>query len=154
MTMSKHEALDALRATHEAFVGRAEAVGDAGWVRQSAPGGWRVRDIAAHIAAWDRLVIADIADLRADIPPSWVTWDDATTDIVNAMQVRAAASWPIERLREELVAARSALIETVAGLDEQVFAKGQRVGDTIYSPRMLCAYFIDHDRAHILELSD
>ena len=151
MALTKEQVLTDLQSVHDEFLRQAEATG---WLAPQNGGTWQVRDVAAHIAAWDRLLIADIGDvLKGSVPP-WSAWDDALTDIVNDMQVRAYTSFSLEQLHAEVTVARQKLIATVRALDDEQFTKGVAAVDGAeYSPRSLCEYFVAHDRSHIEELS-
>jgi len=152
MTMTKDEALAGLRASHEEFASRLNAFTPEGWAAPLPTGTWRVRDAAAHIAVWDRLLAESIRGLPSGRVPDWLSWDDAKTDEVNEQQVSNSAGWTLDRLRAELRDARVEVLDAVAALDGAQFAQSHRSGDVETSAEGLCAYWIRHDRAHIGEL--
>src|SRR5437899_857073 len=89
MAMTKDDALVGLRNSHEEFVGRLGGLIPEVWVAPLRTGTWRVRDLAAHIAVWDRLLAETLRALPNDQLPDWLAWgDDAKTDALNAHQVR------------------------------------------------------------------
>ena len=153
--LTKDEAIAGLQASHRDFMSRLDAVSsqDAAWITHLPTGTWRVRDVAAHVAAWDAILAADIGALPQGRVPAWLTWDDATTDEANESQVRERASLSVEQLRDELVAGRAALVEAVAALDAAEFGRTHRAGDAETSAAGLCEYWIGHDREHTAELS-
>lgn len=152
MTMTKDEALAGLRASHEEFVSWLNAFTPEGWAAPLPTGTWRVRDAAAHIAVWDRLLAGSIRVLPNDQVPDWLSWDDAKTNEVNEQQISNSAGWALDRLRAELRDARAEVLDAVAALSEAQFVQTYRSGDVETSAEGLCAYWLRHDRAHIGEL--
>src|SRR5919198_3330008 len=152
MAMTKQAALQGLRDSHRQLMSRLEVLAPDAWTAPLSTGSWRVRDVAAHIAAWDRLLVDDLGALLHGQPPEWLSWDDATTDAVNETHVRESAAWAIDRLRVELRENRAALLDAVAALDDEQFARSQRASDIDVSPAWLCEYWITHDREHTAQL--
>ena len=54
MAMTKQAALQGLRDSHRQLMSRLEVLAPDAWTAPLSTGSWRVRDVAAHIAAWDR----------------------------------------------------------------------------------------------------
>jgi hypothetical protein len=114
--------IDETRATYEAALG---AIPD-----QQAPlrdDGWSARDIAGHVAVWERRLAHDIrTSLRGETPerpePGY-TWEQM--DELNVRDMLAARSLPLAEAQAE---ARAAFAETralVASLsDETLFTPG------------------------------
>ena len=153
MQMTKEEAMAALRSSHEELMSHLDAFPIDKWATPMPSGSWRVRDVAAHIAAWDRILAADMRALEEGQVPAWLAWDDATTDAVNESHVSERAGWSIQQLRDELRMGRDELIDAVSKLGEPRFATIRRAGDVEASPVGLCEYWIRHDRAHTAEIS-
>ena len=153
--LTKDEAIAGLQASHQEFMNRLETISsrDAAWTTPLPQGTWRVRDVAAHIASWDRILAADLRVLPEGRVPAWIAWDDAATDEANESQVRELAAWSIERLRGELRASRAKLTDAMTTLDEAQFAQTHHGPDAETSAAGLCEYWISHDREHTEELS-
>jgi hypothetical protein len=153
MVLTKEEALAGLRTTHAEFVGRLADFTPDRWVAPLRTGTWRVRDVAAHVAAWDRLLVETLRALPNDQLPDWLSWgDDARTDELNEQHVRNAASLTLDQLRAEVLEARVALLDVVATLDATQFTQTHRAGTVETSADRLCAWWLRHDREHLAEL--
>jgi hypothetical protein len=152
MVLTKEQALAGLRTTHAELVRRLGEYTPDQWGAHLGTGTWRVRDVAAHLAAWDRLVVETLRALPNDQLPDWLSWDDAQTDAVNDQQVRDAASLTLDQLRGELRDARMALLEVIATFDTAQFAQPHRAGTVETSAERLCAWWIRHDREHLEQL--
>jgi hypothetical protein len=153
MPLTKEEALAGLRTTHEELVGRLNAFTSDGWTTSLSTGTWRVRDAAAHIAAWDRVLAETIRALPNGQVPDWLSWgDDAKTDELNEQQISGLAGWTLDQLRAELRDARAEVLDAVSTLDEAQFMQTYRSGDVATSVERLCAWWLSHDREHIAEL--
>jgi DinB superfamily len=133
-------------------VGRLNGFAPNGWVTPLRTGTWRVRDAAAHIAVWDRLLAETIRALPTNQLPDWLSWDDARTDEVNEQQVRNSTDWPLDQLRLELRQARAEVLDEIARLDEGQFSQSHRSGAVETSAEKLCAWWLSHDREHFAEL--
>ncbi|HZS89758.1 MAG TPA: maleylpyruvate isomerase N-terminal domain-containing protein [Chloroflexota bacterium] len=152
--MTKDAAVAGLRASHKRFMDRLAALSPERWEDVAPSGSWRVRDIAAHIAVWDRILIDDLAGIRDGLAPAWMDWDDATSNANNEEMVQDARSWSLQQLQDELVAARSALVAAVGDIDEAHFAVGPISGGAVISPEWLCQYWIRHDDEHTQNLPE
>jgi hypothetical protein len=151
--LTRDEALAGLRASHEELTRRLDDLTTDRWATPLLTGTWRVRDVAAHIAAWDRLLAETIRALPDDRLSDWLTWgNDARTDELNEQQVSNSASWTLDQLRAELRAARTALLDAVAILDETEFSQAHRAGAVETSAERLCRWWIQHDREHVADL--
>jgi hypothetical protein len=153
MAMTKEEALVSLRITHEELVGRLTSFTSGEWVAPLRTGTWRVRDVAAHLAAWDRLLAETMRALPNDQLPGWLSWEgDAKMDELNEQQVRNSADWTLDQLQMELRQARAEVLDAIATLDEVQFSRTHRSGDIETSAEELSAWWLSHDREHLAEL--
>jgi uncharacterized damage-inducible protein DinB len=150
--MTKEAALGGLRASHKRFMDRLATLSPEQWEAVAPSGSWTVRDIAAHIAVWDRLLIDDLIGIGEGRAPDWMEWDDATANATNEAQVREANDWSLQQLKDELVAARGALLDAVGNTDNAQFADGPLSGGMVISPEWLCQYWIRHDDEHTQNL--
>jgi uncharacterized damage-inducible protein DinB len=118
-------------------------------------GDWRVRDVIAHVAAWDEQVAAFLSavaegqrEFEQAVAPDnqWAEW--------NAEQVRAARTSSLEALMERLHSARDVLLSAAQALDDALL--GERIAapwgveDT---PRGYLLVQATHDAEHAREIA-
>ena len=153
MAMTKAEALIGLRSSHDELVARLNGYVPDQWVAPLRTGTWRVRDVVAHIAVWDRLLAETIRALPTDQLSDWLSWgDDARTDELNEQQVRISTSWTLDQLQLELRQARAEVLGEISRLDEVQFSRTHRSGDVETSAEKLSAWWLSHDREHLAAL--
>jgi uncharacterized protein (TIGR03083 family) len=126
-------------------------VADADYDRPVAAGGWTVRDVLNHVAAWDEVGATTIQELGAGRSPTrYITdVDDFNADAVSVARTRSPADC-LAAIRDARAAFGAALdaapgerwaIATDAGLDGEVV-----------SIASLCETWIRHDDEHAAEL--
>ena len=74
--------------------------------RASLDGEWTVKEVLAHVAAWDREVAAAVDDVLAGHAVRFWGWDE---NVFNAEVARAARPATLEQVLDELRRAHSAL---------------------------------------------
>jgi DinB family protein len=83
--------------------------------REVLVGHWSVREIAAHIATWDRELVRGLDELLAGRRPGLLDVDE---DAFNERAVRAWMDAPLEAILAELEAAHESLIARLEALSD------------------------------------
>ena len=148
--MTKDELLAAIkrdRATLESLVAR---VGEERMLESALDGGWSVKDALAHITAWEQRCVGWIRDGGADKPPSF------TEEGINAYNAEVYAANK-DRLLPEIVAeskrSYEEIVETVAGLADDVVTAPPGWAPAIPLDRIIDANSAEHYREHIEQLT-
>jgi uncharacterized damage-inducible protein DinB len=140
LSRTRAELLDAIKGLDEAALDRKGAVGD-----------WSVKNVLAHIAAWESWVVQALpARLAGGTTPEHLRARLADEDQSNAEEVAEREELtPSEQLME-LERTRAELLAYVRGLDEATLARPQP-WDTWAGtvPEYLLAALRDHEVEHI-----
>jgi hypothetical protein len=135
--MSKEQQLAALSEAHDDLLIAADVAVTRGDVRE---GGWGVREVLAHIAAWEAeatrripLLLQGAADQEYDV------------DSFNAAAVAAIGDQAPAQVRAGLEETHARLITLLDGLDEGAFAPGAAAHEWVSA-------LARHSRAHAREL--
>ena len=89
--------------------------------REVLVGHWSVREIAAHIATWDRELVRGLDELLAGRRPGLLDVDE---DAFNERAVRAWRDAPLEAILAELEAAHESLIARLEALSDRRWRSG------------------------------
>jgi uncharacterized damage-inducible protein DinB/predicted RNase H-like HicB family nuclease len=121
--------------------------------RATAPvcGEWTLQELVGHIADWEWVGAEGLRQMAAGQAPQVAPIGDV--DAWNAAHVRARQGQPWEAVWEDLGAARRALREVLAGMDQGALAASypRPWGGTGTAYRWV-SVFIRHDREHAGEL--
>ena len=86
-------------------------------------GGWSARDVATHVAAWDRELVRGLDQLLAGARPEFVGYDE---NEFNAAAVRRTASRPLAGVLSELEAAHNHLLTRLDQLSDEQWGRHSR----------------------------
>ena len=135
--MSKEQSLNAFAEAHDDLIIAADAA-----VTRGDPhaGGWGLREILAHISAWEAEGIRRIPLLAAGA-------DDEPYDVgeFNAAVAASLGDRPLHEIRDDLERTHARLITLLDGLDELAFSPDGAAGEWITE-------LIRHSREHAAEL--
>ena len=116
---SKRELLDLIHRSRGALEQQIDGLNDETLTRAPA-GGWSVKDHLAHIAAWERFVLARLAGSSEaeafDLDAAELM--RMNTDGVNAILYRRSRDLLPVRVRDEFRASHQALLDAPAAIDE------------------------------------
>lgn len=112
-------------------------------------GEWSVRDVLAHVAAWDRAVIEQFqAMLKGERHPM-LDMDDDGVEQFNAEHYAADKDKSFDEVVTELNASREALVELLREIDNmQMFAPAPGDEHADMSIAALVNVQINHDQEH------
>ena len=116
--MRKAELLERARGAHGAFVGALEGLDEERAARVGVNPRWSVKDVLAHIAAWEAEAAGVLARLRAG--EAGPRLDRETIDGFNAAAVEERRARSFRELREEYDEAHRRITEALDALPEEV----------------------------------
>jgi hypothetical protein len=122
--MPKPELLEHIRRDRAALEAVIAPLSDAELTKPGAAGGWSPRDHLAHIAAWERMIVAHLTDRSAHTyacmtPEQYVS---ASLDDLNARLHELHADDPLADAMGEFAAAHTAIVAYVEAMPESRLA--------------------------------
>lgn len=116
--------LDALAAERDALLAAIAQFDDAAQDRKGVVGEWSIKNVLAHLTAWERVVIAITPErLRTRTTPALLATLTNDEDRWNAEQVAAAEHLTPTEQRAAMADARIALVELIRTLGEETVAR-------------------------------
>lgn len=124
--MPKDELLADLRAARARLLDAIEGLSEDDMLRVGAVGFWSVKDVLAHLVAWEAEVVTTLArlDQHRQRAPQIVEIEDI--DEWNAEQYRLNAPRPLDVILEDLHGVHKHLLQVVAELDDRVLDDNRR----------------------------
>jgi hypothetical protein len=107
------------------FVTYLDRLSDDQWLQPTDDVGWSVRDHVVHVTAWDRAVIDRLArgvPMRETLGCSAAAWEARDYDAINETVRQRSPGHSIARVRSDLDATWTALIETIRALSDEALA--------------------------------
>ena len=122
--MTKAELLDHIRRDRAALEGVIASLSDAELMAAGPDGGWSPRDHLAHVAAWERMIVAHLTDRSAHTyacmtPEQYV---NASLDDLNARLHELHADDPLSDAMREFAEAHLAIVAYLEALPESRLA--------------------------------
>lgn len=107
-------------------------------------GVWNIKDVLAHLSAWNRLTIRDLSKLRlGETIDDWI--EDSQIDSFNAMAVAQVAEHSWGTIYTEFIASSHTLLMTYRGLTPQEWQVAFGPDATPYSAMLVdIAHYTDH----------
>lgn len=136
--MSREQLTGAFAEAHDTLLIAADAAVTRGDVRD---GGWGLREVLAHITAWEDEARRRIPALLAGEPN--LAYDD---DAFNAAVVTAIGDQPLSQVYHDLKTTHEQLVALLNQLDDLAFVEGSTVYEWVTS-------LTRHDYEHAGELS-
>jgi len=148
------QAIEQLNATRAALLETIERIDHAALDRKGVLGAWSVKNMLAHIAAWEAWVVQALpARLVSGTTPPDLAQRLVDEDASNAEEVAEREELTPDEQLMELERNRAELLAFVRGLDE---ATATRPNPWDTWPRTLPEYLLnalrDHEAAHVEEL--
>jgi uncharacterized damage-inducible protein DinB len=102
-------------------------------------GGWSIRRVIEHLIQSEWLYATLVTHLRRDTPPE--------------RQHVSCDGQPVDEILCMLDAGRTALLQSIDGVEEDVFYDVQRMGHEEYSVMSILENASNHDREHAAQIS-
>lgn len=150
--MRKQEILDELRAARAELLDALHGLEPDVMLRPGVVGVWSVKDVLAHVTAWESELVTALNRVDARGVPNIVKIDDI--DEWNAQQYRINAARPLDAILADFEGVHAMLLEMVADFDEKALTDGRRYPWMEGEP---LAYLIEenawlHEREHAEEI--
>jgi hypothetical protein len=113
-----------------------------------ASGEWSVKDILAHITAWEVDLLTNLGKAKRGQKPGKATWTQAEIETQNAKWQADYRDRPLERVLEDFHGVHKQIVRLVEGLSDRELAapvqwrRGQPLHDFIVD------YVVDHEADH------
>jgi len=124
--MNKDEILDALEDEREKILEAIENLSDQDLKEPGVIGEWSVKDILAHLSAWEGELVKLLWQVEQGQNPSSVHFSELPVDELNAKWQEANRSRPWERVLADFEAVRKQTVRRVSELEEQDLNDPQR----------------------------
>lgn len=109
--------------------------------------GWSVKDILAHVAMWDEMVLPDLIRAVRGHHTSLDEWDhESFTDQWNRIALALRRRFPLEQVLGELAESREAVLSFLNSAPEERLSSGPIP--------VSCAIQAEHDREHAAQIRD
>lgn len=112
-------------------------------------GDWTLKDILAHLTAWEVELITTLGKLARGQTPKPVGETDAETDALNAKWLRDYQARPLDRVLADYQAVRPQTIRQVERLTDADLTASRKwlKGGTLHD--MILSETIEHDAEHL-----
>ena len=150
--MNKDELLNAIkrdRAALEALVAR---VPDGRMTEPALVGGWSVKDVLAHITAWEQLALKWIKENKREE----LTWGENNDEQVNTLNAKLYAEnldRPLKEVREQSKHSYEQVLAAVEWLSDQDLVAKPPWAPGAETWQIISANSDDHYREHIEQLA-
>jgi hypothetical protein len=111
--MTKDEILDALEDEREKLMDAIEGLSNEEMIEASVVGDWSIKDILAHLSAWEAELVKLLWQIRQGQPPSGIYASGVPIDEVNAAWSEAARSRTLERVMDDFISVRKQTVRRV-----------------------------------------
>jgi hypothetical protein len=124
--MTKDEILDALEDERENLLDAIEGLSDEEMLEAGVVGDWSIKDILAHLSAWEAELVKLLWQARHGERPSGIYTSGVPVDEVNKVWSQAAQSRPLERVIDDFISVRKQTIRRVEPFSDADLSDPQR----------------------------
>lgn len=115
--------------------------------RRPAIGEWSVKDILGHVTAWEAEYVAGVEQFMGNERPHVL--DIADIPAWNEEQASRRRDWPLEQVKQDMLATRQKLLDVLHSLPDDAFARpGPHPAENRAFVPWLINEAADHDREH------
>jgi hypothetical protein len=155
--MNKNELVASLNSSRQRLIDAMNDLTDLELIETGSDGGWSVKDIIAHLAAWEaELVTALARDVAQNKPPRLKGISDAEVEKLNGQWYTENKDRPLDRVREDFAGARKQLLRQVGGLNDKDLTDPKKYkwldGKTLAD--YIADYANGHDDEHVAGLQN
>lgn len=122
--MLKKDVLDQVLAARKVLLNAIDGLPQDAMLRPGAMGMWSVKDILAHLTAWESELVTALSKLDAKQMPGILKIDDI--DDWNADQYHTAAPRPLGDVLEDFHGVHKHLVRTIEALDDKALSDPRR----------------------------
>jgi uncharacterized protein (TIGR03083 family) len=126
-----------------------EGLSEADMLRGGVCGEWSVRDLLAHLAAWDRSTTDMYRSMLMGERPPFLDLDDAGIERFNAQSHEETANASLDEVIAELHASREEMLQLLREVDnEKLFAPAPGDEHSELAIAACIRVTVDHDEEH------
>jgi uncharacterized protein (TIGR03083 family) len=124
-------------------------LGENHWLTPGAAGEWTVRDVLAHLTAWEVDALTNLGKARRGAKPGTTQWTAAAIQKQNEIWHKELRDRPLRSVLADFEGARKQTLRVLEGLSDQEAAKpaawlnGRSIAD------YLAQQTLDHEREHL-----
>lgn len=147
--MDKAQLLTLLTTEHERFAVLLDHIDPGVQAAAEVHAGWTVKDVLAHVAAWQAELVLGLATIRQGRTPRYASITAAEIDKLNARWHAENRDRSLERVRADFHGVHKQLLRQLDGFtDDDLFRRGRYrwLGD-----RTLAEWLADYSHAHEAE---
>jgi hypothetical protein len=150
--MNKDELLIAIKRDRTALDGLVERVPDNRMTEPALVGGWSVKDVLAHITAWEQLCLKWIKENKRE-ELTWGGDNNQQVDTLNAKLYAENLDRPLKAVREQSKHSYDQMLAAVEWLSDQDLAAKPSWAPGAETWQIISANSDDHYREHIEQLA-
>jgi hypothetical protein len=124
--MTKDEILDALEDERENLLDAIEGLSDEVMLEAGVVGDWSIKDILAHLSAWEAELVKLLWQASHGERPSGIYASGVPVDEVNTVWSQAARSRPLDRVIDDFISVRKQTIRRVEPFSDADLSDPQR----------------------------
>lgn len=117
--MEKDEIIDKLEDEREKFLEAIDGLSDEAMQEPGVVGEWSVKDILAHLNAWEAELVKLLWQAGQGLKPSTVHFSDMSVDERNAEWFEGGRARPLELALSDFIAVRKQTIRRVEGFNDR-----------------------------------
>lgn len=150
--MNTNELLSSLETSRKRIVEAINDFSDLEMIETATLGDWSIKDVLAHIAAWEaELVTALARDVAQNKRPTLADLNDELTQKLNAKWYAENKDRPLDRVRDDFSGVRKQLIRQINNFSEKDLVDPKKYkwleGKTLAD--YIAGYANGHDEEHI-----
>jgi hypothetical protein len=142
----REKILAELEASRERLVAAAEGLSE-DQMTKPVVGEWSVKDLLAHVACWEEVLLPDIRRLARGDAPALAAFDIKKVDEWNEKLMSLRRHFSLDQARRELELRRRQLLDAIAELPDSALVEGQFA-------RNLLKVCVIHDGEHMQDIRD
>ena len=152
--MTKDEILDALEDNRENLLEALEGLSDAAMLEVGVVGDWSVKDLLAHISAWEAELVKLLWQAHQGQQPTGIYFKGVPIDEINAVWSEAAKSRPLDRVLDDFISVRKQTILQLQHFSDQDLTDPQRYSWAKRHPlwEWIAENSFDHEAEHAVEI--
>lgn len=145
--MTKSELLTSLTNSRQRLVDLINDASDLELIEPDTIAGWSVKDVLAHLAAWEaELVTALAREVSQNRKPKLVDIDDAETEKLNQKWFGENKDRPLDRVREDFAGARKQLLRQINNIPDKDLTDPKKY--KWLNGKTLADYILDYANSH------
>ena len=152
--MKQSGLLESLQAGHAELLEAIDGLDEVRMSEAGVVGPWSVKDLLAHITAWEAEMLKALGQARMGKRPTLPDMSSAEVDSANAQWSKQTSGKPLAKVLEDLNGARKQTLRQVQGLSDADLEDATRHtwlhGESLAS--LIASETFEHEREHIAEI--